>query len=74
MARPSVILEKFLEGFAEESRVGSEIDTKPSRVAKEVSCGMVGIAVKQGVPVASRAIDSFKALFATRLDFELPED
>jgi hypothetical protein len=30
--------------------------------------------MKQGVPVATRAIDSFKALFATRLDFELPED
>jgi hypothetical protein len=35
---------------------------------------MVDIATKQGVPVATRAIDSFKAFFALGLDFELPED
>jgi hypothetical protein len=35
---------------------------------------MVRIATKQGIPVAARAVDSFKALFAAGLDFELPED
>jgi hypothetical protein len=35
---------------------------------------MVRIATKQGFPVTTRTVDSFKPFFATGLDFELPED
>jgi hypothetical protein len=35
---------------------------------------MVRMATKQGSLVAARTVDSFKALFAAGLDFELPED
>jgi len=67
-------LKKSFIGFSRAPVVGSEIDARPSGIAEEVSSGVFGIAAKQGVPVTSGAIDSFKPLFAARLDFELPED
>src|SRR5580704_16130723 len=54
--------------------VGSEVHPRFRQVSEQVRSRMVRIATKQGVPVATRSVDSFKPFFAAGLDFELPQD
>src|SRR5215475_842395 len=54
--------------------VGSEIYAGARRVPEQMGSSVMNVALKQGVPVAAGSIDYFKAIFATGLDFELPED
>jgi len=54
--------------------VGREVHPRFCQVSEQVRSRMVRIATKQGVPVATRSVDSFKPFFAAGLDFELPQD
>src|ERR1700687_1486105 len=65
---------KFLVGFLGEPIISSEIHTGPRHVLEQSSSSMVWIAAEQGIPVTTGAIDLYKTSFASRLDFELPQD
>src|SRR6266446_2578708 len=54
--------------------VHRDADARAKGVTQQSSLLVVRVAAKQPRPVAGRAVYSFKPLFASRLDIELPED
>ena len=66
--------EKIFVGGSRLPGIDGDVYMRARSVAKKSRAVVVGIATKKGVPVASGAVYLFKAILATWLDFELPED
>jgi hypothetical protein len=66
-------LEIFIAGF-QIPEVHSEVSAGAGKIFEEASPVVVGVAAKELNPGALEPIGVLKAFFASRLDFELPED
>jgi hypothetical protein len=74
LVRNAIFRQEVLVGSFGIPEVDGEVNERAGGIPPELSTPKMGIASKQSDPLTFGSIDSLKAVFTSRLDFELPED